>query len=127
MAIITGVRVPGCCRIRAEEEAGRENEDPFFDLMRGVMTDPDSKSRASRRRWSRRRVLSVLAAAGAAMVADGLWWEPHRLQVERRPLAFPDLPPGLDGLRLVQLSDLHRGYVVGEREIERAVALANVL
>jgi predicted MPP superfamily phosphohydrolase len=72
-------------------------------------------------------VLRVLAAAGAATVAEAVWWEPHRLKVERLSLAFPDLPPGLDGLRLVQLSDLHRGYVVGEQEIERAVAVANAL
>ncbi len=72
-------------------------------------------------------MLRILAAAGAVMVADGLWWEPHRLTVERLELAFSELPPGLEGLRIVQLSDLHRGPVVGQEEIARAVARANAL
>jgi uncharacterized protein len=47
--------------------------------------------------------------------------------VERLTLAFCDLPAGLDGLRLVQISDLHRSHAVEEGEIERAVRLANAL
>jgi predicted MPP superfamily phosphohydrolase len=78
--------------------------------------------------WSRRRVLGALAvAAGAAVAVDAGWWEPQRLVIERASLAFPDLPAGLDGLRLVQLSDLHRSRVVAQAEIERAVAWANRL
>src|SRR2546425_304681 len=76
MAIITGGRVPGCCRIRAEEGTGRGSEDPFIGTIRGVMSKSDSKSGASRRRWGRRRVLRILAAGGVVRVADGLWWEP---------------------------------------------------
>jgi predicted MPP superfamily phosphohydrolase len=90
-------------------------------------SDPLDRPDRSRRRWSRRRVLRVLAVAGAAMVADELWWEPRRLVVERLSLAFPELPSGLDGLRLVQLSDLHRSHTVGEAEIARAVQRANAL
>ena len=94
------------------------------------MASPDYKlDRTDRpqRRWSRRRVLRGLALAGAAMVADELWWEPWRLVVERVTLAFPGLPAGLDGLRLVQLSDLHRSHTVGQAEIVRAVERANAL
>jgi predicted MPP superfamily phosphohydrolase len=61
------------------------------------------------------------------MVADELWWEPRRLVVERVALSFPELPAGLEGLRLVQLSDLHRSHTVGEAEIARAVERANAL
>jgi predicted MPP superfamily phosphohydrolase len=80
------------------------------------------------RNWSRRRVLQAIASGGVAgALADALWWEPRRLVVERLTLAFPDLPIGLDGLRIVQLSDLHRSRIVGQGEIERAVAWANAL
>lgn len=83
---------------------------------------------APRRLWTRRRVLQgMAAAAGAALGTDALWWEPQRLVVERLSLAFPDLPAGLDGLRVVQMSDLHRSFVVSQSEIERAVAEANAL
>ncbi len=36
-----------------------------------------------------------------------------------------DLPPGLDGLRIAQLSDLHIGPTIGRDYIARAVELAN--
>jgi predicted MPP superfamily phosphohydrolase len=90
-------------------------------------SNPSDPSNPPRRRWSRRRLLRGLALTGAAMVADELWWEPWRLVVERVSLAFPGLPAGLDGLRLVQLSDLHRSHTVGQAEIVRAVERANAL
>jgi predicted MPP superfamily phosphohydrolase len=90
------------------------------------MFKPDIPSCACRR-WSRRRILGGIAVAAAGIIADECWWESRRLVVERLSLAFPDLPPGLEGLRMVQLSDLHRSAVVGQREIEHAVARANSL
>jgi predicted MPP superfamily phosphohydrolase len=58
---------------------------------------------------------------------DAVWWEPTHPVVERVTLAFPELPPGLDGLRVAQISDLHRSAVVGQGEIEHAVAMTNAL
>jgi predicted MPP superfamily phosphohydrolase len=69
----------------------------------------------------------MLAAAAAVAGADALWREPHRLRAEYLTLTFPGLPAGLDGLRLAQLSDLHRSLAVSQAEIERAVALTNAL
>ena len=40
-------------------------------------------------------------------------------QITRLALSFPDLPPGLDGLRLAQLSDLHAGPLVGPGILRR--------
>jgi len=37
----------------------------------------------------------------------------------RHELSFPDLPPDLDGLRLVQLSDLHAGPLVRPGQVQR--------
>jgi len=53
-----------------------------------------------------------LVGAGGA-VASGLamlygYWRGHRaLEIERRTLVLPALPAGLDGLRIVHVSDLH--------------------
>jgi uncharacterized protein len=86
-------------------------------------TDPGNP-----KQWTRRRLLRALAGAAAiGLGADAVWWEPRRLVVERLTLFFPDLPPGLEGLRLAQLSDLHCSAVVGQEEIERAVAVTNTL
>ncbi len=40
-------------------------------------------------------------------------------QITRRILAFPDLPAGLDGLRIAHLSDLHAGPLIGAGTLRR--------
>jgi hypothetical protein len=40
------------------------------------------------------------------------------------PLEFPDLHPDLEGLRILQLSDLHLGACLGLPDLERALATA---
>ena len=47
------------------------------------------------------------AAAGAALAADAFALEPQRIQVTRHDVPVAGLPPGLDGLRIAQVSDLH--------------------
>jgi hypothetical protein len=42
----------------------------------------------------------------------------------RQELSFPDLPPGLDGLRIVQISDLHAGPLVRPEQVRRWRRLA---
>jgi hypothetical protein len=66
---------------------------------------------------SRRAFLRTAAVAGvgaAATLGYGGAREAYGdPEITRQQLFFPDLPPGLDGLRLVQLSDLHAGPLVG--------------
>jgi len=50
-----------------------------------------------------------------------------RLTIERVEVPVENLPPGLDGLRIAQLSDIHIGQYMPAREIARAVAMANGL
>jgi predicted MPP superfamily phosphohydrolase len=40
-------------------------------------------------------------------------------QITRLPMPFPDLPSGLDGLRIAHLSDLHAGPLVGPSILRR--------
>lgn len=58
---------------------------------------------------------------------DARHHEPYWLQVHEQPVALVGLPPGLDGLRIVQLSDLHLGPWVPLDYLQRALALANSL
>jgi hypothetical protein len=44
--------------------------------------------------------------------------------IVRHELSFPDLPPGLDGLRMVQISDLHAGPLVRPEQVQRWRRLA---
>jgi uncharacterized protein len=53
------------------------------------------------------------------------WWLARRgLQLVRVDVRVPGLPPALDGLRLVQLSDVHAGCFLDEASLEPVVALA---
>src|SRR6266849_7718113 len=91
------------------------------------MTSDNDLAPSSTRKRSRRQMLGALALAAAGMAVDAGWWEPRHPIVERRSIQFADLPAGLDGLRLAQVSDLHRSLVVSEREIKHAVAMTNAL
>ncbi|HEX9081610.1 MAG TPA: metallophosphoesterase [Holophagaceae bacterium] len=71
-----------------------------------------------------RRAFLRTAAAASIGAASALGYEGAREAygdplVTRRSLFFPDLPPGLEGLRLVQLSDLHAGPLVGPSLLRR--------
>jgi predicted MPP superfamily phosphohydrolase len=68
-------------------------------------------------------------AAGLPFVAGAYGFFKERLsfQVQKIEIPVADLPPALDGLRIVQLSDIHAGDFMPRDEIRRAVAMANDL
>src|ERR671921_524135 len=66
-------------------------------------------------------------ASGLAQVARAAFAEPYQLAVERRAVGLRRLPPELDGLRIVHLSDIHHSPFTGRTQIERAVEAANSL
>lgn len=71
-------------------------------------------------------VAALALGSGAGL---GLWAasEGRRVRVKRVEVALPRLPAALDGLTLVQLSDVHLGPTNGRRFLERTVALTNEL
>lgn len=81
----------------------------------------------NRRQFLRAAKLRLLAY-GLPLVAGGTYGfavEPRWLRLARIDLVLPALPPALDGLRIVQLSDLHLLPYVQPEHIRNAVALAN--
>ena len=61
---------------------------------------------------TRRRFLAVAGGAALAAGACALYaWqvEPHRVELVRRRMPLPNLPDGLRGATLLQLSDIHVG------------------
>lgn len=79
------------------------------------------------RAMSRRRFLSgslFLAAAAAAAGGGAALLDSRRLALERHEVALPGLSPSLDGMRVAQLSDLHRGPLVPAEEIAAAAEAA---
>ena len=70
-----------------------------------------------------------LAAIGATIGAPLLsaFSEVHNYRTIRRTLMFPDLPPGLGGFTVAQVSDIHAGVYMSEGDIAEIVAQTNAL
>lgn len=78
----------------------------------------------SRRAFLGRAVVGVPTAALPAAAVYGAAIEPGQLRVAEYGLPLHDLPPELDGLRIVHVSDTHLGPRVTAEHIEAAVGLA---
>ncbi len=84
-------------------------------------------------RWAfspaRRRFLGIaqaaLVAGPAAAAGFGYATVRRDFRVREIQVPVPGLPADLDGVRIVQLSDLHRGPFLDGRDLERVVAMAN--
>lgn len=65
----------------------------------------------------------VAGGTAVILVLAGLWGYAGTRRLVVRPLdvSFPDLPRGLEGMRIVQLSDLHVGPHTSRRHLERIV------
>lgn len=78
----------------------------------------------SRRRFLKTAAATALYSGPAALVGYG-FVERSRLSLETYDLRIPGLPKDLDGLRIVQLSDIHLGRFLKRGELRRAVDMAN--
>ena len=63
--------------------------------------------------------IAPVAAAGFGILERG------RLQLSEVKIPIPNLPKDLDGLRIVQVTDIHLSPFLSEREFARAVDMAN--
>jgi predicted MPP superfamily phosphohydrolase len=63
--------------------------------------------------------IAPLAGAGFGILESG------RLQLTEVNIPIPNLPKDLDGLRIVQVTDIHLSPFLSEREFARAVDMAN--
>jgi uncharacterized protein len=83
-----------------------------------------SGHRPARRRFFQAAYAAVFAAPPAAF-AYGVFIERHQLYLREHKLEIPNLAPELDGLRLVQLTDIHLSPFLSRAELQRAVDMAN--
>lgn len=76
---------------------------------------------------NRRSFLKVLVVGGVTLGISPLIYgavvEPNRFEVVTQAIRLPRLGPGLDGLRVVQISDLHMGPFFTREKLERVVEL----
>lgn len=77
-----------------------------------------------RRRWLT-AASGVAMAAPAAILATGFLVGRKQFHVEEVDLPVPNLAPDLEGLRLVQISDIHLSPYLSRAELVRCVDMAN--
>ncbi len=78
---------------------------------------------------TRRRLLTTTAAvfptlalaAGGSGIASA-YRDPRIPEI---PLHYPTLPPALEGLRILHISDVHVGFFIGFDDLERIITLAS--
>lgn len=78
----------------------------------------------SRRRFVKTAAAAfpILAISGGGAGLAGSLREPLSPEIT---MSFDSLPPGLDGLRILQISDVHVGFYVGMPEYERIMEIAS--
>src|SRR5262249_41231661 len=74
---------------------------------------------------SRRVALKAFAASSVGVVgglgAYGFLYGRHQLEITRMDVAVDGLPPGLAGLRIRLLTDVHRSLLVSDDDVSAAV------
>ena len=79
-----------------------------------------------RRRFLARAGVAVSATPFAAC-AYGLLYERTEIEVTRQPIVLSRLPKAFQGFRIAQLSDIHIGQFMSDRQIRSYVAMVNAL
>jgi predicted MPP superfamily phosphohydrolase len=69
----------------------------------------------------------ILGAVPVLTMSFGLFYGAHQYRVRRKTLYFSDLPSSFDGLRILQLSDIHSGSFWNRSAVIRGVQMANDL
>ena len=77
------------------------------------------------RRAFLRTAETAMFCGPALAIGYGVFIQRFDLRLREQKLVFPDLPEDLDGLRLVQLTDIHLSPFLSENELARAVDMAN--
>lgn len=78
----------------------------------------------ARRKFLRAAPVIALAAPPAVM-GYGVYIARDVLNLREQKISLQALPQELDGLKIVQLTDIHLGEFLSLRQVERAVAMAN--
>ena len=73
------------------------------------------------------RLALVFCGAALILSAVGVWQGVRVPDVRKREITINNLPPGLDGLTIVQLTDLHAARLFSEKWIRAAVDKVNAL
>lgn len=99
----------------------------FLVIMLGIskLIPRARPEHSSTRRRFLRAMRGAAIATPAAVLGYGMFVARTRIELREESIPIPGLHPDLEGLRLVQLSDIHLSPSLSVQELERAVAMAN--
>ncbi|MEW4371563.1 metallophosphoesterase [Paenibacillus kandeliae] len=101
---------------------------PELRVWTSINSNSNQNDSKHARTFSRRQFLKGSLAAGAALGLGGLSYtwigEPNWLEKVYISLDIPNLPPSLNGMRLVQFSDMHLGMGKNTSDLDK---LADVI
>lgn len=80
-----------------------------------------------RRQFLAQILAGTAGALGLALSGYGVWSAVRPVEVKRVPVRLKKLPKSLNGLRLVQLSDMHVGLTIGRDFVQDVVRKVNAL
>ncbi len=88
--------------------------------VRGRMSKPTDPSR----RLALNAIGGAIMAAPAAAIGYGTFIERNQIHLREIDLPIPNLPADLDGLRILQISDIHLSPFLSESTLARAISAA---
>ena len=68
---------------------------------------------------------AALICAPVIATGYGVFIQRHDFRLREQDIRIPNLPPDLDGLRMVQLTDIHLSPFLSLRELDHTIAMAN--
>lgn len=77
--------------------------------------------------WVRKGREIALPIVAVLLAIGGLWSGVCAPSVREIDLSFPNLPPSLDGYRIVQISDIHASYCLRRERTQGIIDAANAL
>jgi len=96
------------------------------DIIRltvNIISKPPTEEVSLGRRKSIALIGAIIAAVPLSSMLFGLFKTAYDFKVHRIALKFPNLPQSFNGLKIVQLSDIHTGSFRKDDELQEAVKL----
>lgn len=99
------------------------------DLRRGVQWVAGYFGDSATTQAGRSRFLAqagiLLGSLPFISLTYGMIRNPYRYQLFKRKIAVPDLPEKLDGLKIIQISDIHSGSFTFREPVQQAIDMIN--
>jgi hypothetical protein len=100
----------------------------FLRLRRGKKRqDSNAEASPTRRAFLTKGVVGLAGCGAAGVALDSVVFAPQRVRVVEYAIPIQDLPPALDGLRVIQLADTHYGTYTDMAFLKHVVEKANAL